>query len=105
MRKANTRIVIGAVAALWATQACGAADGAALYRAKACHGCHGERPNRPMLPVYPKLSGQNAPYLLQQMKDIRDGKRTNGFSAAMKAAVGNVADTELEAIANWLATQ
>lgn len=57
------------------------------------------------LPVYPKLSGQNAPYLLQQMKDIRDGKRANGLSAAMKAVVSSVTDEQFEAITNWLSTQ
>ncbi|EGV33398.1 cytochrome c class I [Thiorhodococcus drewsii AZ1] len=82
-----------------------AADGAELYRAKICHTCHGERPNEPVLPAYPKLSGQNAGYLFQQMKDIRDGNRTNGLSVAMKAVVGSVTDEEFQVIANWLATQ
>lgn len=82
-----------------------AADGEALYKAKICHTCHGERPSEPVLPVYPKLSGQNSEYLLQQMKDIRDGKRTNGLSAAMRAVVGSVTDEEFQILANWLSTQ
>ncbi|MGA7980368.1 MAG: cytochrome c [Chromatiaceae bacterium] len=81
-----------------------AADGAALYKEKVCNTCHGDDGNTPILPVYPKLSGQNAPYLLEQMKDIRDGKRTNGLSAAMKAVVGSVTDDQFQAIADWLAT-
>lgn len=80
-------------------------DGATLYKEKICHTCHGEKPNEPILPVYPKLSGQNAAYLLQQMKDIRDGKRTNGLTVAMKAVVGSVTDEEFQAISDWLATQ
>jgi cytochrome c len=82
-----------------------AGDGAALYKAKICHSCHGEQPNQPVLPVYPKLAGQNAGYLLQQMKDIRDGKRTNGLSVAMKTVVSSVTDEDFQAIADWLATQ
>jgi cytochrome c553 len=37
------------------------------------------------------------------MKDIRDGKRTNGLSIAMKAVVATVTDEEFQAIADWLA--
>ena len=81
------------------------ADGAALYKSKICHSCHGETPDKPILPVYPKLSGQNVPYLVQQMKDIRDGKRNNGLSVAMKAVVGSVTDEEFQAIADWLGKQ
>jgi cytochrome c len=42
---------------------------------------------------------------VQQMKDIRDGKRNNGLSVAMKAVVGSVTDEEFQAIADWLSTQ
>jgi cytochrome c len=81
-----------------------ALDGAALYKEKLCTTCHGETGAQPILPVYPKISGQNVGYLLEQMKDIRDGKRTNGLSAAMKALVGTVTDEEFQAIADWLAS-
>jgi len=40
---------------------------------------------------------------MQQMKDIRDGKRTNGLAVAMKAVVSSVTDEEFQAIADWLA--
>jgi cytochrome c len=82
-----------------------AADGAALYNEKVCNTCHGPAGKQPIMPLYPKLAGQNAAYLLEQMKDIRDGKRTNGLSAAMKAVVGSVTDDQFKAIADWLATQ
>jgi cytochrome c len=80
-----------------------ALDGAALYKKKVCHTCHGETGSDAILPIYPKVSGQNATYLLAQMKDIRDGRRTNGLSAAMRAVVSTVTDEEFEAIADWLA--
>jgi cytochrome c len=81
-----------------------ALDGAAIYKAKICNTCHGENGAQPILPVYPKIAGQNGPYLLEQMKDIRDGKRTNGLSAAMKGVVSTVTDEEFQAIADWLAS-
>jgi cytochrome c len=106
MNKPSRLFLSGAAAlALFAAPSLCAADGAALYKTKICHSCHGETPNKPILPVYPKLAGQNAPYLVQQMKDIRDGKRNNGLSVAMKAVVGSVTDEEFQAIADWLSTQ
>jgi len=78
------------------------ADGAALYTAKLCQTCHGVDAKTPLIPQYPKLVGQSEIYLLQQMKDIRDGKRTNGLSAAMKALTMTVTDDEFATIAKWL---
>ena len=82
-----------------------AADGAALYKAKACHTCHGADGKTPLLPTYPKIAGQNVEYLIQQVKDIRDGKRTNGMSAAMKPMAAQATDDDIKAIAEWLASQ
>jgi cytochrome c len=82
-----------------------AADGAELYKAKLCNTCHGADGKTPLLPTYPKLAGQNAEYLIQQAKDIRDGKRTNGLTSAMKPLVAQVKDDELKAISQWLASQ
>ena len=80
-----------------------ALDGAALYKEKICNTCHGENGAHPIMPLYPKINGQNTPYLVEQMKDIRDGRRTNGLTVAMKAVVSSVTDEEFQAIADWLA--
>jgi cytochrome c len=55
------------------------------------------------MPLYPKIAGQNAEYAVQQMRDIRDGRRTNSMSMAMRATVSQVKDAEFQAIAEWLA--
>ena len=86
------------------TTAAVAADGEALYKAKVCFSCHGADANTPIMPLYPKLAGQNAQYALNQMLDIKSGKRDNGQSAVMKGIVAGVSDDELKAIAEWLAT-
>jgi len=39
------------------------------------------------------------------MRDIRDRRRNNGLSAAMRASVSQVTDDELEVIAEWLASR
>ena len=76
-----------------------------LYKEKICHTCHGEDGTHPITQDYPVVAGQPAKYLMQQMKDIRDGKRTNGLSAAMQASVSNVTDEEFALIAEWLASR
>lgn len=97
------------VAAL-STLACGTAmaDGAALYAEKTCIACHGKEGKKPLTPAYPKLAGQNAAYLEQQMQDIKKGIRTNGSSAAMKGVMVNaegdqlVSDSDIKEIAQYL---
>lgn len=77
-------------------------DGEGLFRSKGCPACHGEDGSHPVIPDYPVIAGQNAPYLLRQMRDIRDGRRANGLSQNMREAVGDVTDEEFRAIADWL---
>ncbi len=67
-----------------------------------CMACHGKDANTPLLPMYPKLAGQNAAYLVQQMKDIKSGARNNGQTAAMRGIMHMVNDEEMAAIAKWL---
>lgn len=95
---------------LWLAWASGAAlgaqpEGAVLFKTQGCPACHGEDGSHPVIPDYPVVAGQNAPYLLRQMLDIRDGRRTNGLSQTMRAAVANVTDDQFAAIAAWLAAR
>ena len=82
-----------------------AADGAALYKTKTCFACHGADAQTPIMPIYPKLAGQSADYALNQMLDIKSGKRNNGQSAAMKAVMAMVSKDEAKEIAQWLSEQ
>ena len=88
-----------------AQPAAGGGDGAALFTAKACNTCHGADGKTPIMPTYPKIAGQNAEYLIAQIKDIKSGARNNAQAAVMKGIVANVADADLERIARWLSTQ
>ena len=84
-----------------------ALDGGALFKDPkkgGCTACHGKDAKSPILPMYPKLAGQNEAYLLQQLKDIKSGKRNNGMSAAMKGIMHMVSDEEMAAIAKYLST-
>jgi cytochrome c len=85
-----------------AAPASAAMDGAALYKDKTCNACHGPKGDKTLMPNYPKVAGQNAAYLEQQMKDIKSGARANGQSAAMKGVMHLVNDAEIKAISEYL---
>ena len=80
-----------------------AVDGAAIYTAKGCMACHGADAKSAIMPTYPNLAGQNAAYLLEQMKDIKSGARNNGQTAVMKGIIASVSDDEMDALAKYLA--
>ncbi len=77
----------------------------ALYTQRLCISCHGLAGQEPVSSTYPKLSGQNADYLIQQFNDIKNGERSNGAAATMSSLVQNVTDEEIAAIASYLARQ
>lgn len=101
----TTIAALAAVLSLSSAGSAVAADGAALYQSKNCISCHGADAKTPIMPIYPKLAGQNAEYLFNQMKDIKSGARNNGQTAAMKAIIGLVSEEEMKAIAEWLSAQ
>jgi len=103
MNRRKNLIPIGLAALLAAAPLSSwAADGAALYKAKTCPACHGKDGKSPVLKTYPKIAGQNKEYILQQMKDIKTGARSNGNSAAMKGIMHLVSDQEMEIIADYV---
>ncbi len=79
-----------------------AGKGAKLYKEKGCVACHGKAGKKPTMGSYPKLNGQNKDYLINQMKDIKSGKRSNSQSAVMKGVIANVSKKEIKAIAKYL---
>jgi len=102
----KTKAIVAACAFLIGSAAYAAElDGAALFKAKMCFTCHGADGNSPTAPMYPKLTGQKEDYMISQMLAIREGKRTNGAAAAMKALTASVSDDEFKAIAHWLTQQ
>ncbi len=76
------------------------ADGKAAYAAGACAGCHGAN-GKSAIPTYPNLAGQNAAYIVKQLKDFQSGARKDPTMSAMAA----MAAGKEQAIADWLAKQ
>jgi len=58
----------------------------------ACHGAAGVSIN----PLWPNLAGQQAAYLVKQMKDFRDGNRTDPMMSPMAKPLS---DSDIENIA------
>ncbi len=65
----------------------------------ACASCHS--PNGAGMPIkYPRLSGQHAGYTELQLKDFRDGVRTN--DKIMPAVVSGMNDAQIKAVADFV---
>ena len=74
---------------------------AGATKAESCVACHGAGGNKP-ISNYPKLAGQSRQYMLQVMREYRDGTRIN---AVMKGQVNAMSDEDLEDLAAYFAAQ
>lgn len=70
------KLTLGIILLLGFSGTVAAQGDAAAGQAKAavCGACHGADGNS-MIGAFPKLAGQNVPYLVKQMKDIKSGDR------------------------------
>jgi len=79
-------------------------DGKALFTDKTCHTCHGVDASTPLIAGYPSIAGQAKEYLIQQITDIKTGKRNNGQTESMRGIMHLVSDAEIKAIAGYVST-
>ena len=70
-------------------------------KAAACVACHGPNGNSPN-PVVPVLAGQTARYLYLQMKDFKEGRRTE---PQMEPFLANLSRSDMHDIAAYFAAQ
>ena len=65
----------------------------------ACAACHS--PNGAGIPIrFPRLAGQHAAFVEQQLKDFRDGVRTN--DKVMPEVVNGMNDAQIKAVADFV---
>ena len=69
-----------------------------------CASCHAVDGNSGIA-TYPRLAGQNAFYIEQNAKLIRDGKRTTGNAKEMRDQVGAISDQDLKDAALYFSKQ
>ncbi|MEL6644186.1 MAG: c-type cytochrome [Pseudomonadota bacterium] len=79
------------------------APGAAAFAALECATCHDNAPDGD--PTVPHLTAQKPDYLAKQMSDFRDGRRDAVQVPGLHAGRLALPDSELEAIAVYLAAQ
>lgn len=83
--------------------------GERIYRAglpekgvPACTACHGPAGDGVAAAAFPKLGGQNAPYVAKQLLAYRAGERTTDLNAMMRGVVANMTDEEIQAVASYV---
>ena len=65
-----------------------------------CAGCH--QANADGIGIYPRLAGQHAGYLLQQLKNFSSGDRNNDVSRFMRVVAKHMTEQEMKAVAEYL---
>jgi cytochrome c553 len=76
-----------------------AAAGKKLAEERLCATCH--QASYKGLNEFPRLTRQKFSYLVKQMKDFRDGKRTND-KGAMAASLKDLSDDQIQSLAHYL---
>ncbi len=67
----------------------------------ACAACHGPAAIG-LPPLFPRLAGQNAPYIESQLQAFRGKKRSNDPNAMMRGIAASLTDKEIKAVAAYL---
>jgi len=78
-----------------------AANTNSLYKRK-CMSCHGKKAEGKKSQKAPRLAGQHAWYIEDQVKLIRDKKRTSGHSKRMYPFVKKLTNAEIKELADYL---
>ena len=68
----------------------------------ACASCHG--PKAAGNGIFPRLAGQNAQYLLAQLRYFRSGVRNDKNADIMKQVAIHLTDEQMSAVADYLST-
>ncbi len=98
---APMRLVFSMMLALAFVAPASAAAPAKPARLGLCAACHGET-GMAQIPGAPNLAGQPLDYLREALRQYRDGRRNVPL---MRAAIGPVSDTDLDALATWYSAQ
>ena len=88
------------LALAWGHQVKAADIDAGKAKAAVCAACHGVD-GKASVPVYPHLAGQNAAYLVKQLKAFKDGSRKEPLMAPFMAAL---TEADMENLAAYYAS-
>ncbi|MGR6034177.1 MAG: c-type cytochrome [Candidatus Nitrosoglobus sp.] len=68
----------------------------------ACMACHGPSGDGNPAAAWPRLSGQNAKYVENQLKAYRSSERTNDLNKMMQGVAKKITDEEITAISHYV---
>lgn len=68
----------------------------------ACIACHGPRGTGNSQAGFPVLSGQNAPYTIEQLQAFKDKKRANDLNSIMRDISARMSQDDMEAVAYYI---
>ncbi|MBA2657401.1 MAG: cytochrome c4 [Tatlockia sp.] len=68
----------------------------------ACIACHGPKGTGNGQAGFPVLSGQHAPYTIQQLLAFKQGKRANDLNSIMRDISSHMSQEDMEAVAYYL---
>jgi cytochrome c553 len=91
---------LGALLLSTPARAAAAFEDSMAQRMLACTPCHGKEGRAAPDGYYPRIAGKPAGYLLNQLRNFRDGRRHYGLMTAM---VDPLSDNYLQEIANYFA--
>ncbi|MCY7295714.1 cytochrome c [Alteromonas sp. a30] len=83
-----------------ATSASAADIGKGKAKAAMCAACHGQN-GKAMIPNYPHLAGQNAKYIVKQLRAFKDGIRKDPIMSGMASGLS---DEDMENLAAYYAS-
>ena len=76
--------------------------GNAVTGLSACSACHAPNGRGNALAVFPRLSGQNAEYVAQQLQNFRSQERANDINGMMRDVAQRMTDKEIEAVSYYV---
>lgn len=74
---------------------------AGLYGCKNCHGDKGKG-RSPDNHLFPVIGGQTKPYLIKQLKDLKEGRRTNDPAGMMADIAKKLSDKQIQDVADYI---
>ena len=82
-------------------RATGGNAAAGQTKAATCAACHGADGNS-VSPQFPKLAGQSADYIVEQLENFKSGKRKNAIMQGMAAPLS---EQDMQDLAAWFSSQ
>lgn len=77
-------------------------DGITASAVPACSGCHNEDGSG--TDKYPRVTGQHAAYVVQQLTNLKSGERDNDERGVMRAVAKRLTPAQIESVAQYIAT-